>query len=71
MWYGLLLIDWGSVMLGFLYRIIVGRFYSCKHKWVESERFDISYGLIKSETTLIVKKCEHCGDLKQVIIGVQ
>lgn len=52
-------------MIGWLWRLIVGRFTSCHHHWVEMERIE---WLHRSRDTLMdrshVLRCEHCGDMK-------
>ena len=53
-------------MLGWFYRIFVGRFSGCNHKWEAKERI-ATYGPGNEETPAYHKyvlQCEHCGDMK-------
>ena len=54
-------------MIGFLWRIIVGRFSSCQHKW---NQFDtVSVFSWNSDRPIYYdyhQKCEKCGKLQKV-----
>lgn len=51
-------------MIGWLYRMIVGRFVSCRHSWEtirETEMMKEGYDLpVKTRWTL---RCKSCGDI--------
>lgn len=52
------------MMLGWLYRVVVGNFKSCKHEWEI-----INKGTVSSQGRKVgvfyVLQCKHCGELKQ------
>jgi len=53
-------------MIGLLYRLIIGRFSSCQHKW---EIHDTTRIVIENNVAVGTKyhlRCEHCGDMKKV-----
>lgn len=56
-------------MLGFLYRLLVGRFTECKHEW---EIIDINnYGRNnKIKGFLYALQCKKCGDVESRDITV-
>jgi hypothetical protein len=55
-------------MLGWLYRVLVGRFRSCNHRWVIIEQTklvrvrDLEYAGIR-----YTLQCEKCGNLKEKV----
>lgn len=54
-------------MIGWLYRIIIGRFSQCEHKWSHAgelkEFGDRDDGLPTRYTILM--RCDKCGDMKR------
>lgn len=55
-------------MIGWLYRMLVGRFSQCKHHWKEMRPAmvagRIDEGRTKDQLICYVLQCEHCGDIK-------
>jgi hypothetical protein len=52
-------------MLGWLWRVIVGRFNGCTHKWkLISETGVVPYEGALPYYRKYVLQCEHCGNLK-------
>jgi hypothetical protein len=54
-------------MIGFIWRILIGRFTSCRHQWeiIEQNRLNIinhTTGARREKTEFILR-CSHCGDL--------
>lgn len=52
-------------MIGLLYRLVIGKFTSCSHKWET-----IDYAILHNEEGVSVGrkyylKCTHCGYIKQ------
>jgi hypothetical protein len=57
----------GADMIGWFWRIFVGRFTSCRHKWVKSDEVKLlDDGKVVGY--ILVLSCGHCGDIKQVKI---
>ena len=57
-------------MIGFLYRLLIGKFTSCDHKWeilkeksVYNLADDGSYYNFPSYTKYVMR-CDHCGEIK-------
>ncbi len=52
-------------MIGWLWRLIVGRFTSCHHRWVELERINWVHNVTNQlgDQTRVLR-CERCGDMK-------
>lgn len=51
-------------MIGLLYRLIIGRFTSCKHEWEIVDQFEVIH--IKHKVGLgkhYDLQCKHCGEL--------
>lgn len=51
-------------MLGWLYRMIVGRFTSCSHQWAILQKINIFEGGSRPVQTDYQLCCEKCGILK-------
>lgn len=54
-------------MLGWLWRMIVGRF-GCEHKWVVAEKhpFEEKFaGTTYATGQLFILRCEKCGNMKR------
>lgn len=51
-------------MLGFLWRLIVGRFSSCTHKWEILQWCDVTSHGTKIGTRYHLQ-CTHCGNVKK------
>ena len=51
-------------MIGWLYRIIIGRFTSCEHKWEILETRHLMTGPNR-HITQHIQMCKHCGKLDQ------
>lgn len=49
-------------MIGWLYRLIIGDFQSCQHKWVILEKQQVS--MLDAVWTRYTLQCEKCGNLK-------
>lgn len=56
-------------MLGWIYRMIVGHFSRCQHKWKIHEEHALVHrkedDTVKTIGTLTVLQCQNCGDLKE------
>mgnify|MGYP006296522433 CR=1 FL=1 len=53
-------------MLGFLWRLLVGSFQSCPHKWVMLEEGYIHDAPTKNKIgAAYVMRCERCGCIKR------
>lgn len=55
-------------MIAWLYKLIIGNFSHCKHKWQINQEYDVFQGETKG---LPIRKgyilqCEKCGDIKSV-----
>lgn len=64
-------------MLGWLWRMIVGNFCGCSHKWKIIEEGKVySYNIFQSQGKPVetgksyILQCEHCGDIKHKEVGV-
>jgi len=51
-------------MLGWLYRVLVGSFKSCEHKYKIVSQFKITDYCGNTTAHRYVQQCEHCGKLK-------
>lgn len=51
-------------MLGWLYRMIIGRFSRCEHKWETADTATLSGGHGARGVRYILR-CERCGDIKK------
>lgn len=51
-------------MIGWLYRLIVGRFTDCRHEWVIFREFRGEYVWGGGHCTRRTLRCLKCGDLK-------
>ena len=53
-------------MIGWLWRVLVGRFQQCEHKWKYQnvvKVFDIDVSCKNPAETRIILQCEKCGDI--------
>lgn len=53
-------------MIGFLYRLIIGRFTQCQHKWShagELKEFADREDDLPTRFTILMR-CDKCGDMK-------
>jgi hypothetical protein len=64
-------------MIGWLYRMIVGYFHQCRHKWVEKSRAsykkegtDLFDGSWTKTGQMIEFRCEHCGEFRVRFFGL-
>jgi hypothetical protein len=51
-------------MLGFIYRMIVGSFTSCKHQWQHKDGLKV----VDNEEVfaiIYIQSCKHCGKISQ------
>jgi hypothetical protein len=55
-------------MIGFIWRVIIGRFASCSHRWETIDQKRIDY--IDTGTTgiIYIMRCKDCGEVKQKTI---
>ncbi len=51
-------------MIGWLYRIIFGRFTQCQHKWVIHRQIEGRYTEGGGSTIVYVNRCEKCGAME-------
>lgn len=58
-------------MIGFLYRLIVGTFHRCDHKWdtVEVIQVEDRVGGVLRRYKRYVLRCKHCGEIKCWEVG--
>lgn len=49
-------------MIGWLYRVLVGRFCDCSHFWEIKKEIPVQYE--SARTTRYHLQCKHCGDIK-------
>jgi hypothetical protein len=55
-------------MLGWLYRMIIGRFSSCEHKWAKVATLSGKYMHGGGECHRWIMQCEKCGKVHTVDI---
>ena len=58
-------------MIGWLYRLIVGRFSHCLHEYEIIKQKDMVADGCKVVGLLIISRCKKCGDIKVDEIGVK
>lgn len=60
-------------MIGWLYRMILGRFDACEHKWATFSEINLSPRgrPEKYAGTIYGLRCEKCGDIKQRYVGLR
>ena len=50
-------------MLGFVWRVLVGRFTSCSHKWTIKESAAVQNWKDEEVGKIFVLQCEKCGEI--------
>lgn len=51
-------------MIGLLYRLIIGHFTQCHHKWGGDQMMTGLYQYGGGESVRVIQKCENCGEIK-------
>jgi hypothetical protein len=51
-------------VIGWLYRIVLGRFTQCQHKWVIHRQIEGRYTEGGGSTIVYVNRCEKCGAME-------
>lgn len=56
---------WGEGVIGWLWRVLIGRFSCCHHQWEDYRKFSGTYVYGGGEHLIYVLRCKKCGDLKK------
>jgi hypothetical protein len=51
-------------MIGWLYRLIVGRFTDCRHEWEIHQTITGKYRVVGGEALIHSLRCKKCGEMK-------
>jgi hypothetical protein len=51
-------------MIGWLWRMVIGRFTTCHHRWMVRESITGNYVIGNGTRRFYVLRCEKCGDMK-------